>query len=455
MTQKRDARLSREISTGGVYPENARVTSFSTHQEPASLDRKIDAKNFVLIASDYKPRPGGIATYLDNLARGLRSLGTETTVIAIVEAHETERIAFLERYEKWVSPFLVVHDKRPSGWFGNKFVSLLEILRCSTPRARHVLDKTPYFRASMDSINRLDKVLREQQPTMIVFGHLDLKLYPFALYMRESGLPYGIIAHDSEVYRFPAKKNDLVRRGLMIKGARWIAANSSHTKSLVEMWGIPSSRIKLIHPPIAEEALRQSTTLQRVLPSEDQLNLVTISRLVKAKGIDIVIRALMILSQKRIPFRYVIAGEGGEREFLQGLAAELGLRDAVRFVGSITDNEKWAILRDSDIYVMPSRINPEIQHEGFGISFIEAAAFGVPGVGSRGGGIPDAVLDGETGILVPQESPEALAEALIFLYENPEKRREIGKAGQARARAQFSPSAVAAHFLKVALDVQT
>jgi hypothetical protein len=86
------------------------------------------------------------------------------------------------------------------------------------------------------------------------------------------------------------------------------------------------------------------------------------------------------------------------------------------------------------------------QHEGFGIAFIEAAAFGVPGVGSRAGGIPDAVLHGETGLLVPQESPEKLAEALMFLYRNPEKRKAMGEAGMKRAKSLFPARVIAARF---------
>ena len=82
------------------------------------------------------------------------------------------------------------------------------------------------------------------------------------------------------------------------------------------------------------------------------------------------------------------------------------------------------------------------------IAFIEDVAFGIPGVGSKAGGIPDAIIHGETGLLVPQDSPEELAQTLIFLYENPEKRKSMGKTAKERARSQFSPTAVAAHFQK-------
>lgn len=102
----------------------------------------------------------------------------------------------------------------------------------------------------------------------------------------------------------------------------------------------------------------------------------------------------------------------------------------------------------ADVFIMSSRVNPRLSHEGFGMAFIEAAAFGVPGVGSWAGGIPEAVVHGKTGLLVAEESSEELAQALIFLYQNPEKRKEIGNAAMERARSQFSQTNIASHFIK-------
>jgi glycosyltransferase involved in cell wall biosynthesis len=406
----------------------------------------------LFVASDYKPHPGGRADYIDNLARGLIKLGNKTKVLAVVQSHQKERLAFLKEYEEWVIPFEVVYDERPKNWVGNKVVSLLEIVRCLSRRTRRVLERTSFFKASANSVARLGQILENENPTMVVFGHLDMRLYPFALFLLERKVPYGIIAHESEIYPFRNRVNEVIRRGVMLKGAEWIAANSRHTKSLVEMWGIPGERIKIVHPPISEEAIQAQLDLEPTRGTRDELKVVTICRLVKPKGIDIVLRALRILDARGIPFRYVIGGDGAEKGFLEALVDELGLRNRVHFKGYITDNDKWHLLRNSDVFVMVSRVNPKTQHEGFGIAFVEASALGLPAVGSRAGGIPDAVVDGETGILVRQESPEDLAEALTFLYRNPEKRIEMGRAGMERARTQFSPTAIAANFKRTILE---
>jgi glycosyltransferase involved in cell wall biosynthesis len=409
--------------------------------------------DFLFIASDYKPKPGGIAAYLDSLARGLIALGNTVHVLGLVPPEDSQRLTFLESYAPWVSPFPVVYDKRPKGWFGNGCVSTLEILRCSSPVARRVLDKTSFFQGSVEAISKLEEFVAQNKPRMIVFGHLDIHQYPLVLFLRERGLPYGIIAHDVEVQRFPNKKNDLVRRGMMLKEAAWIAANSRHTKSILEQWNIPAAKIKIVHPPISADAIDASSDTVRSAGRKLQLNIATICRIVRAKGIDIVIRALKVLTERGISCRYVIAGDGSERAILETLTDELGLRRNVQFVGQITESEKWNLLRNTDVFVMSSRVNPQIQHEGFGIAFIEAAAFGVPGVGSRGGGIPDAIVDGETGVLVAEESHLELADALSALYSDPQKMHTMGLVARERARRHFSPTTVADHFRNEVLQV--
>jgi phosphatidyl-myo-inositol dimannoside synthase len=412
----------------------------------------METNRFLFILSDWRGAmiwPGGIAIYIDSLVRSLMSLGDTVKVLAVVQPDENERmIGFPETYGPWVIAFQLAHDDKPANWLGRKCVSLLEILRCLSPNCRRVLERASFFGASTASIARLEKLLSQEQPTTIVFGHLDVRLYALALSLLEWQRPYGIIAHDSEIYRSPNnKKNDLVKRGMMLKGASWIAANSCHTKSLLEAWEIPSGRAKIVHPPISEEAIGESAVLEPMFRKGDGLSLVTVCRLVKGKGIDIVLRALKILATRAIPYRYVIGGEGPERRSLEAFVDELGLGDRVHFQGSVVGEKKWRLLRNCDVFVMPSRLDSTIPwQEGFGIAFVEAAAFGVPAVGSRSGGIPDAVVDGETGILVPEESPLDLADALTFLYRKPEVRKEMGRAARERARREFSPKAIAVRF---------
>jgi phosphatidylinositol alpha-1,6-mannosyltransferase len=214
---------------------------------------------------------------------------------------------------------------------------------------------------------------------------------------------------------------------------------------MVEHWGVPKEKIVIVHPPLSEQAARMSHHSQLNAPS-DVFTLVTVSRLVASKGIDTVLRALKILEQSHVKYRYIVAGMGSERASLEKLAKDLHVADKVRFTGFIEEEDKWRLLRSADVYVMPSRFSPDEPHEGFGIAFLEAAACGIPAIGSNAGGIPDAVLHGRTGLLVEPDSPEELANALMFLYLDTQKRKEMGMAGMERVRAEFSPRAVALRF---------
>ena len=392
--------------------------------------------------------PGGIAAYIDSLSQGLRNLGATVKLLAVVRPDEKERIDFLEKHKMWAIAFQLYSDDKPADWLGRKSFSFLEILRCLSPRCRRILEGTSLFRSSRASIAKFSEILSCERPATIVFGNFDIRLYPLILFLIEHRSPYGIIAHGCEISRLPQNKpNDFVIRKMMLKGASWIAANSGHTKLLLDSWGIPSDKIKIIHPPISEEVIRQSGIVEPGFKKNDALNLVTMCRLVRGKGIDLILRALKILTAREIPYQFFIGGDGPERGPLERLVQEFGLGKRVYFKGSLHGEEKWRLLRSADVYVMPSRFDPTIPwEESFGIAFVEAAAFGVPAVASRSGGIPDAVVDGKTGILVPEEAPVDLADALTFLYHNSEIRRELGEAARIRAISEFSPKVIASRF---------
>jgi phosphatidylinositol alpha-1,6-mannosyltransferase len=232
---------------------------------------------------------------------------------------------------------------------------------------------------------------------------------------------------------------------MMLKEASWIAANSRHTRSEIKRWGIADRKIILIHPPVSDEAVKQCLE-KKPVGNGGVYTVVTVCRVVRGKGIDIALHAVKILIERGISCRYVIGGDGPEREHLQRLASDLGVRDNVHFAGYVSEPDKWLLLRSADVFVMPSRVDTSEHHEGFGIAFIEANACGLPTVGTRTGGIPDAIVDGVTGVLVEPESPESLADALMSLYHQPEQRRQMGDAGMRRARREFSPLAIAARF---------
>ena len=152
------------------------------------------------------------------------------------------------------------------------------------------------------------------------------------------------------------------------------------------------------------------------------------------KGYHVSLRAFALL-QKRFPnARYLLVGGGIGNEYHRGLE-ELIRREGIRnveFLGTLTWEELDRYYRKADLLAMTSQDEGD-HFEGFVFVFLEAGAYGLPVIGTRSGGIPDAVIDGETGFLLAPDDVEGIARAMITLAENPALSRTMGLAGRARS----------------------
>jgi len=167
--------------------------------------------------------------------------------------------------------------------------------------------------------------------------------------------------------------------------------------------------------------------------------ILTVGGLVARKGHDMVIRALPRLRQTVPDVMYLIVGDGPYRTQLETLAVALGVQDHVIFVGKVPGEYLPDIYALSDVFVMPSREQLNVcDVEGFGIVFLEANACGKPVVGGRSGGIPDAIIDGVTGLLVNPHDPEDIANALARLLTDGDLAVRIGRQGRLRVASDFN-----------------
>ena len=172
--------------------------------------------------------------------------------------------------------------------------------------------------------------------------------------------------------------------------------------------------------------------VRRELGLGDRPVVVCVSRLVPRKGQDVLIRALPAI-RRRVPgATLLVVGGGPDMPRLQRLAAEAGVAEDVRFTGSVP----WSALPDhyaaGDVFAMPCRSRfAGLEVEGLGIVYLEAAATGLPVVAGRSGGAPDAVLDGETGVLVDGRSSQEVADAVSGLLVDRDRATAMGSAGRA------------------------
>lgn len=203
---------------------------------------------------------------------------------------------------------------------------------------------------------------------------------------------------------------------------------------------------KQFHPSFNTGALRARWGIG------DDPMLLTIARLVPHKGQDIAIRAVAELRKEFPKLRYVMVGEGHDEQRLRKIVADLELQDAVIFAGALRDDQLPEAYATATLYIGLSRIDKVINVEGFGISFIEAGASGVPSVAGDSGGVRSAVRHGETGLVVPPTDVPAAAAAIGYLLRDSARRKLMGDAARNAVETHYNWDRVAQDTLRFTHD---
>lgn len=216
--------------------------------------------------------------------------------------------------------------------------------------------------------------------------------------------------------------------------AAFIAISSAVKRVLLEA-GVPEARVHLVPsgvPPLAPPAAAAEDA--RAPQGDGCLRVVCVAHLAPHKGHEILLRAMSRVIAALPEASLTLVGHGELEGELRALAAALHLDDRCIFLGF--RNDVAALLPHFDVFAMPSLL------EGLNTSVLDAMSAGLAVVASRTGGLPDAVADGETGLLVPPGDAAALADALLTLLRSSDLRRRLGEAGRFRATQQFSDSAM-------------
>lgn len=154
------------------------------------------------------------------------------------------------------------------------------------------------------------------------------------------------------------------------------------------------------------------------------ITLGVIKRLDRKYGIEYLIKAFALVEKRYSDTRLLIVGDGSLRSKLKKLAFQLGCDKKIKFLGNVPHFQIPKILNEMDIFVMPSL------QESFGVAALEASACQLPVIASNVGGVPEVILDKKTGLLIPPQDPSAIAEAVIYLIENPDLRQKLGEFGR-------------------------
>lgn len=282
---------------------------------------------------------------------------------------------------------------------------------------------------------------------------------------RRLGLPYIVYVNGGDLLRERKKSrvSHLKRAGArrILGDAAGIAATSAWvaelTGDVMRDVGItslpPVSALDLGTDPVAFAPGRDRGLLRRKWNVGDAPLVLTVARLVPHKGQDMGIRAVARLASEFPTLRYVIAGGGHDEARLRSLTAELAVADRVIFTGELTDDDLAEAYATSTVYLGASRVDNEINVEGFGISFLEASSSGLPVVAGDSGGVRSAVRDGETGVVVPPSDAAAIAAAIGDLLRDGAKRSALGSAGRRAVETHFNWDRVARDTREFTLSV--
>lgn len=303
---------------------------------------------------------------------------------------------------------------------------------------REGVPRRPFRRLELDAqtgFSSVRRALAEEAalaPIDIVHVHIESGLLWFAKKVLP-GVPRVFTAHGI-VGSGAALKYWLTTRAVN-RWADLVCVVSEHDMHRFLEAGCRSEKLRLISSgaPPSEKSLHGSSRLAARLGLDRAGHTVigSLSRLETEKGIDTLIRAVAELKGRFPEIRLVVAGSGGQESRLRHLIDMLDCGNEVALPGYVS--EPGDFLSCLDIYVQPSR------SEAFGLGVNEAMAAGLPVIASKVGGLPEQVVDGETGYLVPPDNVALLADRIARLAKDAKQRRSMGKAGQMRHKDRFGP----------------
>jgi phosphatidylinositol alpha-1,6-mannosyltransferase len=389
----------------------------------------------LFLTQDYPPDTGGIARLYGELCRRFPPGGVEVSTVALPRDRGVEPGGAFEG----------------SGSAGSG--PLREFAAASPPV--HRLPFTFREARRLSSVARwtrwTGRRLAAGDVAVLQVGNIRPAGYVAAWLRGRTGVPYVIYVHGKDLWKEEGKTS---RSAMSRRTARWVlggaaalVANSRPTarfaEALLRSIGVdPAGRVRVVHPGTDPVRFRPDSPgaaeWRRELGLEGRRVLLSVSRLMRRKGIDTALEALAELAPRYPDVAYVVGGEGPDRERLERLAGELGVAERVRFVGAVAEARLPGLYAAADLFVLPVREErSDDEVEGFGIVFCEAAATGVPVVAGASGGVADAVRDGETGLLVPPRDAGATAAAIARLLDDEPLRRRLGGGGRRAVEAYY------------------
>ncbi len=281
------------------------------------------------------------------------------------------------------------------------------------------------WQISHREVLQIRRVLEENEAQLlhIYFGHIAVHLLPLILHWRQ---PTVVSFHGADVLVELDKPHYRAATREMLAAARLVLVRSASLARALGELGCPNEKIRLQRTgiPLAEIPFQV-----RTWPHDGGWRFLQAGRLVEKKGLITSLRAFAAFQKRNPDAVFTIAGEGPMLDSLRALARELGIEERVCFAGFLPQAQLREEFYRSHIFLHPSELSPDGNQEGVPNSMLEAMASGLPVFATNHGGIPEAIDDGVSGVLVAERDHAALAQALFDWTKRPE---ELARLAQAR-----------------------
>lgn len=382
-------------------------------------------RSVTLLTTDFRPLMGGVADHLHRLANALAKR-MPVSVMTSVCRGDTE---WEHAYDLVALPPLP--DRRLDDRVGDRVAPIRK------------LHTGAYFLALRRYAARTIALRARDGPILI--GIWDTASHFWCEECRRRDLPYHLFAHGVDML-VPLYGRLPEWRARDMTGAVRVIACSRATASLASDRFALATAPAVVHPsagapPPREAVVRRASELRGELGLADGPVVLSVGRLVPRKGFDRVLDGVAELRATWPSLQYIVVGDGPERARLEVQARERGVTGAVHFLGAVDELTKWAAYDVCDVFAMPNRVLGGSDWEGFGIVFLEAAVARRAAIGGNTGGVPDAVVDGVTGLLVDPEDANGFTGSLRRLLEDGALRARLGEHAAAWAARERSADA--------------
>lgn len=416
-----------------------------------------------LITDDYYPKLGGIANVLYNLHKYFLNKEPELYIFnPYLNGKYEYKLKNLIKFSILDIKTFIKHKK----FYFFFLFSIWKIIRDNKIRTSHKINLILYFFIRPKEFIRILKNLSDLYP---IFKRADFDL----IVSGNSGWILPLVFILSRIFNKKlisiAFGNDfLIQNSLSLKtfyfrNLEKIIVITHKMKNLIKrMHHLNDDQIEVIRVGVNLNDLKVKESKEELRKEfnipEEKIVLLSVGRHTYRKKFNLVIKAVKELKTIRpsINLKYFLIGEGKETFYLKELTKKLDLQNEVEFLGICSLEKRNKFYKLSDLFLMPS-VTEKNSIEAFGIVFIEANYFKIPVIGSKTGGMIEAIIDGETGILIEPNNLNDLVEKILLLHDDNKKRRQLGENGYKRVLTEFTWDKIVdeyiATFQKVLKDV--